>query len=124
MDVEDSQEVMKGRIKFVCSKANLWKICDRIVRGEVLNQSKLKSKTFVSGIRKGFTAMRLLNKRLQKQLQCLGGALLVVSASGMAQQVTGTPGSSSATTTLSGGQLPPPDPTFGGVIKEKASEEK
>jgi hypothetical protein len=74
MDVEDSQEVMKGRISFVCSKANLWNICDRIVRGEVLNQSKLKSKTFVPGFRKAFTAMRFLNKRLQKQLQCLGGA--------------------------------------------------
>ena len=42
--------------------------------------------------------MRFLSKRLQKQLQCLGGGLLVVSASGMAQQVTGTPGASSATT--------------------------
>ena len=39
-----------------------------------------------------------------------------------AQQVTGTPGSPSATTTISGKQLPPPDPAFGGVIKEKASE--
>ena len=29
-----------------------------------------------------------------------------------------------ATTTLSGKQLPPPDPKFGGVIKEKASESK
>jgi arylsulfatase len=32
------------------------------------------------------------------------------------------PGSPSATTTISGKQLPPPDPKFGGVIKEKASE--
>jgi hypothetical protein len=37
---------------------------------------------------------------------------------GMAQQVTGTPGSASATTTISGKQLPPPDPKFGGVIKD------
>src|SRR5258708_25279103 len=36
-----------------------------------------------------------------------------------AQQVTGAPG---ATTTIDGKQLPPPDPKFGGVIKEKASE--
>ena len=42
----------------------------------------------------------------------------------MAQQITGTPGSPSATTTISGKQLPPPDPKFGGVIKEKASESK
>ena len=33
-------------------------------------------------------------------------------------------GSPSATTTISGKQLPPPDSDFGGVIKEKASESK
>jgi arylsulfatase A-like enzyme len=38
------------------------------------------------------------------------------------QQVTGAPGSPGATTTIDGKQLPPPDPKFGGVIKEKASE--
>jgi arylsulfatase A-like enzyme len=37
-------------------------------------------------------------------------------------QTTGTPGSPSATTTISGKQLPPPDPQFGGVIREKATE--
>ena len=35
-------------------------------------------------------------------------------------QTTGTPGSPSATTTISGLQLPPPEPAFGGVIKENA----
>ena len=39
-----------------------------------------------------------------------------------AQQINGTLGSPSATTTIDGKQLPPPDPKFGGVIKEKASE--
>ena len=39
-----------------------------------------------------------------------------------AQQTTGTPGSASATTTINGKQLPPPDPTYGGVIKENASD--
>jgi arylsulfatase A-like enzyme len=39
-----------------------------------------------------------------------------------AQQVTGVPGSPGATTTIDGKQLPPPDPKFGGVIREKASE--
>jgi hypothetical protein len=39
-------------------------------------------------------------------------------------QTTGVPGSPSATTTIDGKQLPPPDPTFGGVINEKASESK
>jgi arylsulfatase len=43
---------------------------------------------------------------------------------GVAQQVTGELGAPSATTTISGKQLPPPDPQFGGVIKEKASESK
>jgi arylsulfatase A-like enzyme len=37
-----------------------------------------------------------------------------------AQQVTGTLGAPSATTTISGKQLPAPDPKFGGVIKEGA----
>lgn len=51
-------------------------------------------------------------------------ALLAVAPSTQAQQITGTPGSPSATTTIDGKQLPPPEPKFGGVIKEKASESK
>ncbi len=53
-------------------------------------------------------------------------ALLVAALAvpGMAQQVTGTPGSPDATTTVSGKQLPPPDPKFGGVIKGNASQSK
>jgi arylsulfatase A-like enzyme len=39
-------------------------------------------------------------------------------------QQTGTPGSPGATTTISGKQLPPPDPKFGGVIKENAAQSK
>jgi arylsulfatase len=38
----------------------------------------------------------------------------------MAQKITGVPGTPSATTTISGKQLPPPDPKFGGVIKDDA----
>jgi len=41
-----------------------------------------------------------------------------------AQQITGTPGSPSATTTLDGKQLPPPPPKFGGVITESAKGSK
>ena len=37
-------------------------------------------------------------------------------------QTTGVIGQPNATTTISGKQLPPPDPKFGGVIKEKAAE--
>lgn len=42
----------------------------------------------------------------------------------MAQQTTGLPGAPDATTTINGRQLPPPDPRFGGVIKENASQSK
>ena len=53
-----------------------------------------------------------------------GAGLLAFCASALAQQMTGVPGSPGATTTIDGKQLPPPDPKFGGVIKEKASESK
>jgi arylsulfatase len=39
-------------------------------------------------------------------------------------QTTGTPGSPSATTTVDGKQLPPPDPKFGGVINPSAVDSK
>src|SRR5262249_15090671 len=41
-----------------------------------------------------------------------------------ALQTTGVPGSPGATTTIDGRQLPPPDPKFGGVIKENAAQSK
>ncbi len=50
--------------------------------------------------------------------------ILTPALSASAQQTTGEPGSPSATTTVSGKELPPPDPKFGGVIKEKASQSK
>ena len=43
---------------------------------------------------------------------------------GASPQIYGTPGSPSATTTISGKQLPPPDPKFGGVIKDDALQSK
>jgi hypothetical protein len=49
---------------------------------------------------------------------------LAMEGSLPAQQVTGELGSPSATTTIDGKQLPPPDPKFGGVIKEKATDSK
>ncbi len=39
-------------------------------------------------------------------------------------ETTGVPGSPSATTTISGKQLPAPDPKFGGVIKDNALQSK
>src|SRR5271167_2888277 len=49
---------------------------------------------------------------------------LISTIPAMAQQVTGVPGSPSATTTIDGTQLPPPPPKFGGVIEESAKESK
>ena len=53
----------------------------------------------------------------------VAGALLSALPAA-AQQITGVPGSPSATTTISGKQLPPPDPKFGGVIKQDALQSK
>jgi arylsulfatase A-like enzyme len=47
---------------------------------------------------------------------------LLAAAAANAQQVTGVPGSPSATTTIDGKQIPPPPPQFGGVIKESAKD--
>jgi arylsulfatase len=55
----------------------------------------------------------------------LAAAVMAVAPSTRAQiQTTGTPGSPSATTTIDGKQLPPPDPKFGGVIKDSAVDSK
>jgi arylsulfatase A-like enzyme len=62
-----------------------------------------------------------------RMLSTLAGlifSVLGLSIPAAAQEVTGTLGSPSATTTISGKQLPPPDPKFGGVIREKAPESK
>jgi arylsulfatase A-like enzyme len=62
----------------------------------------------------------------QRLLICglLGAALMVKADEVAAVEVTGTLGSASATTTIDGKQLPPPDPKFGGVIKENATQSK
>ena len=46
------------------------------------------------------------------------------AAPSAAVETTGTPGSPSATTTISGKQLPAPDPAFGGVIEQGALQSK
>jgi arylsulfatase A-like enzyme len=52
-------------------------------------------------------------------------ALLLTAGSRVfAAEVTGTLGSPGATTTISGKQLPPPEPAFGGVIKHDALQSK
>ena len=47
---------------------------------------------------------------------------LVISVSAEAQEVTGTPGAPSATTTVEGSQLPPPPQPFGGKIERNAAQ--
>jgi arylsulfatase len=61
--------------------------------------------------------------RIARATLCLIGAALA-AGSVSAQQVTGTLGSPSATTTISGKQLPSPDPKFGGVIRDDALQSK
>jgi len=63
--------------------------------------------------------MKLL--RLVVSVLCL---TVIARLPAAAQQVTGTPGSPSATTTIDGKQLPPPDPAFGGVIEDDALQSK
>ena len=57
-----------------------------------------------------------------RHIMLAGTSLLALGCvSALAQQVTGVR-FARATTTITGKQLPPPEPKFGGVIKEKASE--
>ncbi len=60
--------------------------------------------------------------KISHSMLAAAGLLALSCVSALAQQITGVPGSPSATTTIDGKQLPPPDPKFGGVIKERASE--
>ncbi len=55
----------------------------------------------------------------------LAGLIFLATAlPSLAQDVTGTPGTPSATTTIPGKQLPAPDPKFGGVIRDSAQDSK
>ena len=63
-------------------------------------------------------------KKQKNSYGILTALLLVFTAPTHAQEVTGTLGSPSATTTISGKQLPAPGPKFGGVIKKNAAESK
>src|SRR5438552_1000116 len=65
-------------------------------------------------------------KTLRRILFSSTCALIGMASSIQAQQVqvTGTPGTPGATTTISGKQLPAPDPKFGGVIKNDALQSK
>jgi arylsulfatase len=51
-------------------------------------------------------------------------SVLLAPVVAMAQQITGVPGSPSATMTIDGKQLPPPDLPFGGTIERNALQSK
>ena len=79
----------------------------------------------------GVTASELKSQNKFAADQIEVGQKLVVAAADAAEggstgtsQTTGVPGSPDATTTISGKQIPPPDPQFGGVIKEDALKSK
>jgi arylsulfatase A-like enzyme len=63
-------------------------------------------------------------KRYTAAVLLHAAALMPAASPVIAGQITGVPGSPSATTTISGKQLPAPDPKFGGVIKHDALQSK
>jgi arylsulfatase A-like enzyme len=65
-----------------------------------------------------------MNLKKKYLLMILAFCFAVFQLQTLAQKTTGTPGSPSATTTIDGKQLPPPDPKFGGVIKDDALSSK
>src|SRR3569832_1383846 len=60
----------------------------------------------------------------RKLLLSVVGFMLTLPFPAAAQQITGTAGSPSARTTITGNQLPAPYPKFGGVIKDGALQSK
>jgi arylsulfatase A-like enzyme len=66
----------------------------------------------------------MMRRTLQPMMVGLLMAAALAGGPATAQQITGVPGSPSATTTIPGNQLPPPDPEFGGVIKDDALQSK
>ena len=67
-----------------------------------------------------------MNAKTRILVSALFAAAVIAALPSMKAQIqtTGTPGSPGATTTISGKQLPPPAPKFGGVIKEDALQSK
>jgi len=54
----------------------------------------------------------------------IGALIALTAAPAGAEQITGVPGSPSATVTIDGKQIPPPPAKFGGVIKQDAKDSK
>ena len=59
-----------------------------------------------------------------RALVLAASVLALTVGSSFAQQITGTPGSPSATTTIDGKYLPPPPAPFGGTINLDAQDSK
>src|SRR5450759_5147020 len=81
----------------------------------------MRNETFVSPL-----AMRE-SGTMNRVLAILSLGILLsatVLPAAKAQQITGTPGSPSATITIDGKQLPSPPPKFGGVIQQSAKDSK
>jgi len=68
--------------------------------------------------------MMKFSRKTARTALLVTGCALTLTVTAHAQQITGTPGSPGATTTIPGNQLPPPDPRFGGVIKDDALASK
>ena len=61
---------------------------------------------------------------MPSRLLAVGVVAALIPCGASSQQVTGTLGSPGATTTITGNQLPAPEPAFGGVIKNDALQSK
>lgn len=73
------------------------------------------------------SSRRASEAKVQSRVAVLSLSLLIGTTAVSlvsAQQITGTPGAPGATTTITGKQIPPSAPEFGGVINEKASDSK
>ena len=64
----------------------------------------------------------MIRRTLPLGIAGLSIAALLAAGPAAAQQVTGTPGSPGATTTIDGRYLPPPPPPFGGQISPNAAQ--
>ena len=68
--------------------------------------------------------MKKENQSMTVAIAVILSAVVFAALPAIAQQTTGTLGSPSATTTIDGKQLPPPDPAFGGEITHDALQSK
>jgi len=80
--------------------------------------------TFQMQTARKFQTAQFKLKRFGLLLLTATVAMFTATQASAAEQVTGVPGSPSATSTVSNKQLPAPDPKFGGVIKQGALQSK